>query len=135
MRLLYKDLGWLLQNSRGNKFSSTQLNLDITNTSYTRFIVIELWLYRDSISSHRVGMLTPMWKQWWHGGLKSMQQIRTCGTTTEPTERPTTVVRNDWHNYEKRYCFGGHKQCKTLFNDHMVSLKIISLYIYKDLGS
>ena len=26
-----------------------------------------------------------------------------------------------------------HKQCKTLFNDHKVRLKIISLYIYKDL--
>ena len=26
-----------------------------------------------------------------------------------------------------------HKQCKTLFNDHTVRLKIISLYIYKDL--
>ena len=26
-----------------------------------------------------------------------------------------------------------HKQCKTRFRDHMVSLKIISLYIYKDL--
>ena len=45
---------------------------------------------------------------------------------------PTTVVRNYWHNYEKRYCFGSHKQCKTLLKDHMVSLKIISLYIYKD---
>ena len=22
---------------------------------------------------------------------------------------PTTVVRNYWHNYEKRYCFGSHK--------------------------
>ena len=45
----------------------------------------------------------------------------------------TTVVRNYWHNYEKRYCFGSHKQLKTLFRDHMVKLKIISLYIYKDL--
>ena len=26
-----------------------------------------------------------------------------------------------------------HKQCKTLFNDHTVRLKIMSLYIYKDL--
>ena len=48
-------------------------------------------------------------------------------------QTPTTVVRNYWNNYEKLYCFGSHKQCKTLFNDHMVSLKIISLYIYKDL--
>ena len=28
-----------------------------------------------------------------------------------------------------------HKQCKALFRDHMVRLKMISLYIYKDLGS
>ena len=27
-----------------------------------------------------------------------------------------------------------HKQCKTLFKDHMVRLKIISLYVYKDLS-
>ena len=47
--------------------------------------------------------------------------------------RPTTVDRNYWHNYEKWYCSGIHKQCKTLFKDHMVGLKIISLYIYKDL--
>ena len=46
---------------------------------------------------------------------------------------PTTVVRNYWHNYEKRYCFGSHKELKTLFRDRMVKLKIISLYIYKDL--
>ena len=45
----------------------------------------------------------------------------------------TTVVINYWHNYEKRYCFGSHKQCKTLLKDHMARLKIISLYIYKDL--
>ena len=36
-------------------------------------------------------------------------------------------------NCENRYCSGIHKQCKTLFRDHMVRLKIISLYIYKDL--
>ena len=29
--------------------------------------------------------------------------------------------------------FGSHKQLKTLLRDHMVKLKIISLYIYKDL--
>ena len=34
---------------------------------------------------------------------------------------------------EKRCCSGSHKQCKTLLKDHMVRLKIISLYIYKDL--
>ena len=34
---------------------------------------------------------------------------------------------------EKRCCSGSHKQLKTLFKDHMVRLKIISLYIYKDL--
>ena len=46
---------------------------------------------------------------------------------------PTTVVISYWHNYEKRYCFGGHKQCKTILKDHMARLKIISLYIFKDL--
>ena len=44
------------------------------------------------------------------------------------------VFRNYWHNYEKPCCAGSHKQCKTLLKDHMVRLKIISLYIYKDLG-
>ena len=33
-------------------------------------------------------------------------------------------------NCENRYCFGFHKQCETLFRDHMVRLKMISLYIY-----
>ena len=37
-------------------------------------------------------------------------------------------------NYEKFVKIGivplFHKQCKTLFRDHMVRLKIISLYIY-----
>ena len=40
-------------------------------------------------------------------------------------------------NYEKIVKIGFvplfHKQCKTLFRDHMVRLKIISLYIYKDI--
>ena len=37
---------------------------------------------------------------------------------------------------EKWCCSGSHKQLKTLFKDHMVRLlKIISLYIYEDLGS
>ena len=37
------------------------------------------------------------------------------------------------YNCEKRCCSGSHKQFKTLFKDHMVRLKISSLYIYKDL--
>ena len=45
----------------------------------------------------------------------------------------TTVVRNHRHNYEKWYCFGSHNQCKHLLKGHMVRLKIISLYIYKEL--
>ena len=45
----------------------------------------------------------------------------------------TTVHRNYWDKCEKRSCSASHKQCKTLFRDHMVRLKIISLYIYKDL--
>ena len=47
--------------------------------------------------------------------------------------RATTVVINYWQNYEKRYCFGGHKQCKTLLKDYMARLKIISLYTFKDI--
>ena len=36
-------------------------------------------------------------------------------------------------NCEKRRCICNLKQFKTLFRVHMVRLKIISLYIYKDL--
>ena len=46
---------------------------------------------------------------------------------------PKMVFINYWHNHEKPCCSGSHKQCKTLLKDHMVMLKIISLYIYKDL--
>ena len=45
----------------------------------------------------------------------------------------TTVVRNYRDKCEIRCCFGSHKQCKTRFKGHMARLKIISLYIYKDL--
>ena len=45
----------------------------------------------------------------------------------------TMLVRNYRDKREKRCCSGSHKQCKTLFKDHMVRLKIISLYIYKEL--
>ena len=38
-----------------------------------------------------------------------------------------------WDNYEKRYFFGSHKQLKILLREYMVKLKIISLYIFKDL--
>ena len=34
---------------------------------------------------------------------------------------------------EKWCCSGSHKQYRTLLKDHMVRLKIISLYIYKDI--
>ena len=43
------------------------------------------------------------------------------------------LVRNYGDKREKQCCSGSHKQRKTLFKDHMVRLKIISLYIYKDL--
>ena len=43
------------------------------------------------------------------------------------------LVRNYRDKREKQCCSGSHKQCKTLFKDHMVRLKITSLYIYKDL--
>ena len=45
----------------------------------------------------------------------------------------TTLHRNYRDHCEKRCCSGSHKQFKTLFKDHMARLKIISLYIYKDL--
>ena len=45
----------------------------------------------------------------------------------------TTVHRNYRDKCEKPCCSASYKQCKTLFNDHMVRLKIISLYIYKEL--
>ena len=42
-----------------------------------------------------------------------------------------------WKNYEKIVKIAIvppiHKQCKTLYRDDMARLKIISLYIYKDL--
>ena len=45
----------------------------------------------------------------------------------------TMVFRNYRDKLEKQCCSGSHKQFKTHFKDHMVLLKIISLYIYKDL--
>ena len=45
----------------------------------------------------------------------------------------TMLVRNYRDKCEKRCCSGSHKQCKTIFKDNMVRLKIILLYIYKDL--
>ena len=45
----------------------------------------------------------------------------------------STIHRNYRDKWEKSCCSASHKQCKTLFNDHMVRLKIISLYIYKEL--
>ena len=41
----------------------------------------------------------------------------------------TSLHRNYWHNYEKRCCVISHKQFKTPLREHMVKLKIISLYI------
>ena len=43
------------------------------------------------------------------------------------------VVRNYQDKREKQCCSSSHRQCKTLFKDHLVRFKIISLYIYKDL--
>ena len=41
------------------------------------------------------------------------------------------MFKNYLENCENRYCSCIHKQCKTLFRDHMVLLKTISLYTYK----
>ena len=43
------------------------------------------------------------------------------------------MCKNYRDNCEKRCYSGSHKQLKTHFKDDMVRLKIISLYIYKDL--
>ena len=43
--------------------------------------------------------------------------------------RPTRLVRNYWEIGEKRRRTWNHKQLKTLLREHMVKLKIISLYI------
>ena len=57
----------------------------------------------------------------------------------EREERPFVLtawpilLKNYRNKREKRCCCGSHKQHKTLFKDHMVRFKIISLYIYKDL--
>ena len=64
-------------------------------------------------------------------GKKFYLSEQTCIMTT--VKHTTIVDKIYWDNYEKRYCFGSHKQLKTLLRDHMVKLKIISLYIYKDL--
>ena len=46
---------------------------------------------------------------------------------------PTIMCKNYWENCEKRPSVASHKQFKTLLRANMVKLKIISLYIYKDL--
>ena len=43
-------------------------------------------------------------------------------------------MRLNLRQARKMVLFTSHKQCKTLFKDPMVRLKIISLYIYKDLS-
>ena len=49
------------------------------------------------------------------------------------TKWATMVFINYLNNCEKRCCFRSHKHCKTLFKENMGRLKLISLYIYKDL--
>ena len=43
--------------------------------------------------------------------------------------KPTMLVRNYWEKREKRRRTWSYKQLKTLLREHMVKLKIISLYI------
>ena len=45
----------------------------------------------------------------------------------------TIMCKNYWENCEKRPSVASHKQFKTLLRANMVKLKIISLYIFKDL--
>ena len=47
--------------------------------------------------------------------------------------KAVATIQNYRDKREKWCCCSSHKQCKTLFKDHMVRFKIISLYIYKDL--
>ena len=60
-----------------------------------------------------------------------------CGVYLSKSKSYTTiatmVVRSYRDNCEKPCCSGSHKQCKTLLKDHVVVLKIMLLYIYKDL--
>ena len=43
----------------------------------------------------------------------------------------TTILLKNYRDKREKRCYcGTHKQCKTLFKDHMVRFKIISLYIY-----
>ena len=70
--------------------------------------------------SERVNFRPQSWKE-----ASKLKPHRGLGTTI--------VDRIYWDNYEKRYFFASHKQLKTLLREHMVKLKIISLYIYKDL--
>ena len=45
------------------------------------------------------------------------------------TKESTILTKNYGQNCEKRRCPLHHKQFKTLFREHMVRLKIISLYL------
>ena len=45
----------------------------------------------------------------------------------------TSLSKTYNHVQKLSSCSGNHKQYKTLFKDHIARLKIISLYIYKDL--
>ena len=65
--------------------------------------------------------------------MNKKQSLKLC--SSKPCQQPvaTMLVRNYGDKREKRCCSGCHKKCKTFVKDHMVRLKIISLYIYKDL--
>ena len=54
-------------------------------------------------------------------------------TMMETTRISIILCKNYRDNCEKRCCSNSHKQFKTLSKDNIWRLKIISLYIYKDL--
>ena len=74
-------------------------------------------------------MQIDIFKNWPNRWLCAFKDLRTCTFFSMVSIATTMDFRNYWHNYVKRCCSGS----KTLRKDHMVRLKIISLYIYKDL--
>ena len=65
--------------------------------------------------------------------LAPLKRSNLCFNNQTFTTYPTRVLGKFQGKREKQCCSSSHKQYKTLFKDHMVRLKTISLYIYKDL--
>ena len=59
--------------------------------------------------------------------------VSILGLMVKKTSNYNPVQKLSTYKLRKTVCSGSHKQFKTLFKDHMVRLKIMPLYIYKDL--